>query len=113
MKTIFVLLLSLFVFIGCEIEEKGDININMKEKGNPRELSYEEAKTLATGLANKKFESTFKKKGMITSEFWYLGKKEGSRWIFTAPDALSGPFGEVSFNLDGSDPKVEVGFSNQ
>ena len=75
MKTVFVLLLSLLVFTGCEIEKKGDANINMKEKDNSSELSYEEARMLATDLANKYFESTLQEKGMITSEFWFQGKK--------------------------------------
>ena len=85
-----------------------------------KELTFEEAKALALKLANDAFA---KKKFYIlpgnrlpiptVKLDGILGVKKGNRWEFKRSSPVAGPWATVSFNIDGSNPKVEVGYSPQ
>ena len=84
-----------------------------------KELSYEEAQALAIKLANgafakKEFRNPYSGgKAIPTVKLDYLaGKKEGGRWVFHK-DAPAGPHAEISFDADGNNRKVDVGYSWQ
>lgn len=83
-----------------------------------KDLTFEEAKTLALKLIN----AAFTKKKFIligglpapTVKFDdILGGKKGNRWEFKRTDAIAGPWATVSFYLNGSSPKVKIGYSPQ
>lgn len=83
-----------------------------------KELTFEDAKALALKLANDAFA---KKKFFIlpgrpvptVKLDDILGGKKDNRWEFKRPPAPAGPLATVSFDIDGSNPKVEVGYSPQ
>lgn len=103
----------ILVFTGWRFVSYPKENNNKTTKSMAKELSYEEASELALRLANEEFEKKqFKDSDgvLVKAGFNFLGKKEGGRWIFSEiPPA--GVSASVSFELDGSDPVVEVGWT--
>ncbi len=84
-----------------------------------KEMSYEEAQALAVKLANeafgkKEFRNPYSGGEPIPAvKIDYIaGQKEGDRWVFHK-EGPAGPYATISFKADGSDPKVDVGYSWQ
>ena len=85
-----------------------------------KELSYEEAQQLAIKLANeafakKEFKNPYTDTGssIPTVKFDYIaGTKEDNKWMFQKAGP-AGPWATISFDIDGSNQKVEVGYSWQ
>ena len=80
-------------------------------------LSYQEAQELAIKLANeefakKEFKNPYSGGNVIpTVKIDYLaGTKEEKRWVFRMAGP-AGPWASISFDFDGANPKVEVGYS--
>jgi hypothetical protein len=84
----------------------------------PVTLTLEQARQLATRLANNAFsaqrfvsptgEPVFIK-GSFRPTSWRRAEIQDERWVFVA-EQPTGPQATVTFRLDGNDPKVNVGF---
>ena len=86
--------------------------------GAKAKLTADQALALATRLANEAFAKTrfVDARGkpiptvVLSPGQWRVAEREDGRWVFLL-DRPVGPQARVAFDLDGSDPRVYVGYA--
>ena len=106
--------LAMFIGIGaCRSSQPGSIKQTSQDSESPKEtrgseLDEKQAAHLASGLANQKCQEDFGRRPFSPADYKASVKQHRWTWGALDPGGIQGYSARVAFDLDGSNPEVEV-----